>query len=245
MNVYREDFARIYNDHWGRFAHNIWPFLLDTVTKKNPGATTWLDLCCGTGITLRQACESGFAATGVDLSQHQLKHARKNAPQAKLVKSDVRRFSLPRKFDVVTCMFDSLNYLTRKSELAGVFRRVKRHLEPGGLFIFDMNVYPGYQAVWNRTSVLDEPGFTLVFSTSFDERKSQGQAKFTGFVKEGRRYRKFEEEHIQRAWRGEEIDTLLDRAGLSFSARDGHTLNRPKKKSGRLVYICQRKASRK
>ena len=241
MSIYGKDFAAAYNDKWGFWGEKMWPFLAQLVARRHPEARNWLDLCCGTGSLLKFVCEQGFSAVGLDISPHQLKYARKNAPGVELVQADMCTFSLPERFDVVTCMFDSLNYLTTKKNLERVFRRARRHLNADGLFAFDMNTFVGLREGWCRTSAMREPHRITIVETSFDEKRGLGCCLITGFVKEGRLWRRFEEEHIQRGYTAQEIEELLDRAGFVFTKYDGDTFSRPRKKSGRLLYICDKK----
>ncbi len=241
MTIYGKEFATVYNDRWPFWGPKMWPFLIQVVAKRKPDARNWLDLCCGTGSLLEFICEHGFSAVGLDISPHQLKYAKENAPEATFVRADVRDFSLPDKFDVVTCLFDSLNYLTTKKDLYRAFRRARRHLSTNGVFAFDMNTFDGLRKRWCRTSVIREPGRIIIVETSFDEKKALGRCLITGFLKEGRLYRQFEEEHIERGYTPEEIDQLLQRAGFAFTKYDVNTLSRPKKKSGRLLYVCHMK----
>jgi len=240
MSVYGKDFAPLYNKQWAFWGPKMWPFLSKVVARRKPEARTWLDLCCGAGSLLRLVCQHGFEAVGLDLSPHQLKYARKNAPRARLVRADVRSFSLQRKFDVITCLFDSLNYLTKKGDLARAFRNARRHLSDRGLFVFDMNTLEGLRRGWRYTSVLRARGCVLINAGSFDEKRKRGRAHFTGFLKAGRLYRKFEEEHIERGYTPEEIGELLKRVGFAFTRYDGRKFGRPRKRSGRLVYVCRR-----
>jgi len=94
MPPYGKDFSAIYNDRWAFWGSKMWPYLSRRVLKHHRGATTWLDLCCGTGSLLEYVCAAGFAAAGVDRSAAQLRHARKNAPGARLIRTDVREFDL-------------------------------------------------------------------------------------------------------------------------------------------------------
>jgi len=239
MGTYGKDFAAVYNDHWRDFTTRLWPFLTRTVTQHNPEAETWLDLCCGTGFLLRMACDNGFRATGLDISPHVLTYAGKNAPAAETIRADVRRFSLPRKFDVITCMYDSLNYLTTKQDLRRVFPGVRRHLSERGIFVFDVNTFEGLEDAWCRTSAIRGRNRTVIIESSFDANKARGRCLITGFVKSGRLYRKFEEEHFQRGYRDEEISDLLAATGFRFRRFDGSSFSRPKARSGRLLYVCR------
>lgn len=243
MTVYGKDFAALYNDKWAFFGPKMWPFLSETVAKHNPDARTWLDLCCGTGSLLKFVCDAEFTAVGVDRSPYQLKYAKKNVPQAKFILADIRKLSIPDKFDVITCMFDSLNYLTNPKDLKKVFRAVHRHLNKNrnGLFIFDMNTFEGLQDTWCRTSTIREPNRITIIETSFDSKKALGKCLITGFIQQGRVYHRFEEAHLERGYRAREIDTLLAQSGFEFKKFDGNNFTRPKARSGRLLYLCHKK----
>ncbi len=243
MPVYGKDFAALYNDKWEFWGPKMWPYLSQSVIKYNPTAKTWLDLCCGTGSLLTFVCQAGFDAVGVDCSPYQLKYAKKNIPQAQFLLADIRQLSLPKSFDVITCMFDSLNYLTKSKDLKKVFRLVYKHLNKNshGLFIFDMNTFEGLQDTWNRTSTIREPNRLTIIESSFDVKKALGKCLITGFMKQGRMYHRFEEEHIERGYHATEIETLLTQSRFIFKKVDGYDFSRPKSRSLRLLYICQKK----
>src|SRR5260370_10107492 len=81
-----------------------------------------------------------MSVTGVDQSPEMLAIAAKNAPTATLVPEDITKFSLETRFDVVICMFDTLNHVSDFTGWLEVFDRVHEHLvEGGGLFVFDVN----------------------------------------------------------------------------------------------------------
>ena len=241
MNTYGKDFSSIYNEQWAFWGPKVWPFISKRIRERRSKAVTVLDLCCGTGSLVKLACDDGYACVGVDVSPHQLAHARRNAPAARFVKQDVRKLALSSAFDVVTCMFDSLNYIRSLRELQGVFRRVRRHLNPGGLFIFDMNTYEGLHDFWRSTSARQTPKCTLITQGSFDEEKALGRLLITGFLKEGRLYRRFQEEHIERGYTRREIEAALRAAGFSFTKYDGRSFAAPGPRCGRLLYVCRTK----
>jgi len=217
----------------------MWPFLQVQVERHVRCAKTWLDLCCGAGTLLRLVCRHGYEATGVDLSKHQLAHARRNAPKATLHHSDICDLDLRGRFDVITSIFDSLNYILSARDLLRAFRRARRHLAPGGIFIFDVNTYEGLEDHWNQTTRMSVPGKVLVLESHFDSETALASLAIVGFVKQGRLFRKFEELHIERGYRAAELDDMLDRAGFTFRKRDGIILGRPRKRSPRLIYVCR------
>jgi SAM-dependent methyltransferase len=239
MGTYDKDFASVYNRCWAFWGPKMWSFLSPIISKEAPSSKTWLDLCCGTGSLLSHVCKSGFSATGVDISKYQIKHAQLNAPKAKFIVQDVRKLSLTHKFDAITSMFDSLNYLTRSNDLLKVFRIANCHLANGGIFVFDMNTFEGLQDQWCKVTTTHKRDLTLIMETSFEPRKACGCCLITGFIRMNGAYRKFQEKHIERGYKAGEIERMLSQAGFSFKKYDGNTLGRPTKRSGRLLYLCK------
>lgn len=239
---YGRAFANVYDHGWTFWGDKMWKFLGGRLKRDIPAARTWLDLCCGGGSLLRHVCDAGFEAVGVDCSSHQLQFARKNAPSAKLVCGDVRDFDLGRQFDVVTCMFDSLNYLTSRRDLVRAIKNARRHVAPGGVLIFDMNTYAGLQRHWNdRTSGCCENNYALLMTTNFDDRKAMGTLEITGFMRRGksRLYEKFREVHVERGYRPTEIEAILKTLGMRFEVFDGNRLSRKTANASRVLYICK------
>jgi len=103
-----------------------------------PAAGSLLELGCGTGAVLA-GLAPGLRVTGVDLSPEMLATASRNAAAARLVEADITTFSLGTRFDVVICVFDTLNHLPAFDSWLKVFGRVHEHLADGGLFVFDVN----------------------------------------------------------------------------------------------------------
>ncbi len=238
MEPYGRDFAAIYNVAWAFWGPKMWPFLSAQVARRCPHAHTWLDLCCGTGSLLKLACANGFEAVGVDRSPHQLRYARKNAPEARLLRGDIRSFALKRRFDIITCLFDSLNYVTTLGEVGRVFRCVRRHLAPGGLFIFDVNTPEGHRRQWRGAWIRRVKESTLIGESSWDERTHLAYLRLTGFVRKGRLFRRFQEQHVQRGYERGEMDARLAEAGFAFRRYNGSSLTRRLAKAGRLLYVC-------
>ena len=80
-----------------------------------PGAGSLLELGCGTGAVLA-GLAPGLRVTGIDLSPEMLAAAARNAATASLAEADITTFSLGTRFDVVICIFDTLNHLRGGSD---------------------------------------------------------------------------------------------------------------------------------
>jgi SAM-dependent methyltransferase len=242
--IYGKDFAAIYDRWWTSWGERMWPRYLGLARRACPGARSWLDLCCGTGALLQRVRSEGFRCAGVDASRAMIRIARRRVPSSELSVQDLRRLSVAGTFDVISCTYDSLNYLTAARDLWQVFRRVRGLLDPRGVFLFDMNTGAGMQDNWRSAFVLREREDAVVVEASFDARRALGTCRITGFLREGRRYRRFEEVHIERGYWAGEIDAFLLRAGWRFQRLDAETLGRVRRRSPRLLYLCKHGAAR-
>jgi len=105
---------------------------------------TVLDLGCGTGNHVLPLSMRGFEVIGVDRSESMLAQARKKAAQSlpavrdAFYQVDIRSVDLGRRFDAVLMMFAVLGYQLENADIMGVFRAARRHLNPGGLLLFDV-----------------------------------------------------------------------------------------------------------
>ncbi len=141
--------------------------LLDVISRHAPAARRLLELGCGTGAVLA-GLGSGLERTGVDRSARMLEHARRRCPDVRLVEGDITTFTLGERFDVVICVFDTLNHVTSTDGWRDVFARAHEHLNEGGLLVFDLNTVGrlrdlGDMAPW----VYDFDGHTLVMDVDF------------------------------------------------------------------------------
>jgi len=108
------------------------------IARFRPRAASVLELACGTGSILARLTTDA-ALVGLDRSPRMLEVCAAKVPGARLVEGDMRHFDLGQRFDVVVCVFDSVNHLLDPSEWVSLFDGVHRHLTEGGLFVFDVN----------------------------------------------------------------------------------------------------------
>jgi SAM-dependent methyltransferase len=150
------DFAGFYDQVMGDRTADI-ERVRGYVRRYLPSAGSLLELGCGTGAVL-----AGLAAdmrvSGIDLSPQMLAVAAGNAGGARLVEADMTRFSLGARFDVVICIFDTLNHLPRFESWLELFGRVHEHLAPGGLFVFDVNTVGRLRRLWRGPAFAEDFG---------------------------------------------------------------------------------------
>lgn len=141
--------AAIYDDIMADVEYDCWAdFVLTYARDAHLQLHTALDLACGTGGFTRELLAAGLDVVGLDSSAEMLGVARERLPEVEWVTGDLRTFSLSRRFDLITCVFDSLNNLLVPEELGAAFARVYEHLEAGGLFAFDLNTRLGVRELW-------------------------------------------------------------------------------------------------
>jgi SAM-dependent methyltransferase len=98
-----------------------------------------LELAVGTGRVAEPLAREGFEVVGLDLSPHMLAMARSKAiPGLTLVRGDMTRFDLGRKFRLILVPFRSFHHLLTPREQRNCLECVRRHLAPGGRFIVDL-----------------------------------------------------------------------------------------------------------
>lgn len=114
------------------------PFLLELVKKEHPAAKSVLEIACGTAKLLEPFAKR-YTVSGLDISAPLLATARRRIKQARFYHQDMTSFEIGEGFDVILCLFNSLNHLSDFSEWRKVFRQCRKHLNEGGIFICDIN----------------------------------------------------------------------------------------------------------
>lgn len=113
--------------------------LKQLIETNSPEAKKILELACGTGTVSKYLHDQGYEMTGIDISPEMLAVARNKIPHATFFEQDIATFALSGTFDVVVCLFDSINHLIGYEKWEALFSRARNHLNNGGVFIFDIN----------------------------------------------------------------------------------------------------------
>jgi len=103
-----------------------------------------LEVGCGTGNYTKILLERGYEVTAVDISENMLKIAREKCA-CKFIKGDIKDISINERFDASIAMFAMMGYITESSDVIKALNNINRHLNPNGVFIFD---------VWNGLAVM-------------------------------------------------------------------------------------------
>jgi len=207
---------------------------------------TIADLACGTGSITALLARRGYDVTGVDISGDMLDAAREKSMKMGLkipyVCQDMRRLTLHRPVDAITCMCDGINYLSRMEDLDSALDSISRNLKPGGLLFFDISSYFKLSSILG-SKVMADPGedISMIWINRFDGKEKLLTMELTFFVKKGAQYTRFDEIHVQRAYLEEEIREALERHGFTGIESFGpFSFEAPRKRCQRIFFAAVR-----
>jgi SAM-dependent methyltransferase len=219
--------------------------IIDLCNKNNVYFEDYLDLACGTGNVAVKIAKYFKNTYAVDLSNDMLNIAfdkfKKNKIKAKVICQDMSELNLNKKFNLITSVLDSTNYIIKDEELVEYFSKVYEHLKDGGLFIFDINSYYKLSTVLGNniyTYSSDEIFYT--WENSFEEDVLNMFLSF--FVKQDNGlYEKFEEEHFERAYKEEYIEQVLEACGFKLLGKfAGYSDQKVDGDSERILYVIKK-----
>lgn len=211
--------------------------------------TLGLDLGCGTGNMTLELSARGIDMTGVDASEDMLSVARRKSDNEDILflNQDMTSFELYGTVDFAVSSLDCINYITDKRELVKVFRLVNNYLNPGGLFIFDINTQHKLENVLgNNIFILENDKCFCSWQNEYDRRRKICDFYLTFFCKKGEGYSRFDEVHSERAYSIEEITLLLEKAGMKLlRVYDNLSFDSPESKSERVFFVAQEQGKKR
>jgi len=240
------DFARIYDklqhdSEYEKFAN----YIEEVFAKFGKQPKLILDLACGTGRLTHLLARRGYDMIGIDISPEALDIAATRAADESrdilFIQQDMTDFELYGTVDAIVCCFDSVNYITCLRALKRCFKLCKNYLNPGGLLIFDINTpYKFEKILADHTFIFDFEDIFCAWENNYNGKTNEFQLTF--FEKEGEKYDKFEETHVQRCYKIEEIKNIFD--GLKMPLKGCYnefSFAKPKKTSERVFLVYENK----
>ncbi|MDO4323779.1 MAG: class I SAM-dependent methyltransferase [Lachnospiraceae bacterium] len=242
-----ESFAKVYDlfmdnipyEEWGSYLHRL-------LQEYGVGDGLVLELGCGTGSMTELLAGYGYDMIGVDNSIEMLEIAREKQVESGhdilYLLQDMREFELYGTVRAVVSVCDSLNYITEPEELLTVFKLVNNYLDPGGVFIFDLNTVYKYEEILGDTVIAENrEESSFIWENWYDSDEGINEYDLTLFIsREDGLYEKYEETHYQRAYALEEVRRMLAEAGLLLEAvYDAFTMEAPKPDSERVYFVAR------
>ena len=221
-------FVQAYARHWRDHSAGLvraFPAVADAFAIRGDRLA---DLACGEGTFAVGAAKRGWTVWGIDQSPDMLdmaaENARREGASVAWLRQDMRDLALPQQVDVITCWFNSLNYLPDEAAWTTALRAARRALVAGGWLVFDMYTPHGLATEWadaDRVAV-DTHDCYVVSRTSHNRRVFEAGVHFTGFIRDGDHYLRFDEHHLNRSYPWRSVRRML--AGAGFAARGRFTM---------------------
>lgn len=203
--------------------------------------STAADAACGTGNFVHYLCGYDVRVVyGIDRSPEMLNLAiRKNSGScARFLLQDLADLQLPNLVDLITCHFDSLNYLLRTDDLLRALRCFHGNLNPTGCLIFDMiSDHPRWAYRGPHVERVNASGTTVIRITCWDVPRNIQTASVS--ISRGGRWHR--ELHVQRGYPISTVIGLLCRAHFEpMGVHDYTTLGPATRRTPRAVYVAQK-----
>jgi SAM-dependent methyltransferase len=206
-----------------RFVHSL-------IRRFAPGASSLLELGCGTGVHAQHLAALGYELHGVDSSPGMLDQAKarlagRDAEETSRLSfslGDIREIRLDRSFDAVISLFHAMSYQVANEDLRAACSTARIHLSPGGIFLFDCWYGPAVltEKPSARIKRLEDESISVTRFAEPAMRSSRNvvdvhyrifiREKATGKVEE------IEETHRMRYLFKPEVENLLSGCGFSL-----------------------------
>ena len=189
----------------------------------NPGAATlfallsvsWICRCvcwisvAGTGKFLKQFRKNDYLADGCDSSSEMIKIAKQINPNAQIWQDAMPELTHtpPQHYSIITCLYDSMNYLQNAESFATALKRIYELLPPGGIFVFDVVSELCCKTYFDDLHEIDEVDDKYSFErfSHYDSANKQQITEFHIRTPEGI----FRETHCQQIYTFREIRDLI------------------------------------
>lgn len=237
------DFAYFYDDLMldAEYAKRV-DYLLELFRKYDRLPTLLLDVACGTGNIGGRFLEQGIDTIGVDCSEDMLALAREKYPQMLLLCQDAAELELYGTVDGAVCCLDSLNHIIDYNRLCSAISRTALFLEPGRLFIFDVNTpYKHSDVLGNNTIIKEYEDMFCVWQNSLEEDNLANIRLDIFSLNEDGSWERTGENIQERAYTEEQLSAAITAAGLeTVAVLDDLSFTSPKADSQRIVYVTKR-----
>ena len=203
-NIYNQVMRHVNYSHWAQYIAAV-------IQKQGIAGERILDIGCGTGEFISEIGKLGFPADGCDPSPSMLQIAQE--------KNSSRKFWLDRlpelvhtpsqHYPVVTCLYDTMNYLESDSAWLQTLLRVYELIPPEGLFIFDVVSEEFCRLYFHQVEEKEiiNSSYAYVRESNYHKTRSEQVNQFTIYTPEGI----FEEKHIQKIFPFSQIEQIITR----------------------------------
>ena len=249
-----EYLAKIYDHLMGDVDYEQWIDYIEHFLEKNNISTNdrILELACGTGNITVPLSRKGYELIAIDRSIEMLSQANQKAVDLNLniqfYQQDMLNLKIHDLYNAILCLCDGVNYILDLEDLKTFFQKVYSLLKEGGIFIFDISTYYKLKEILGENTYGEDLGdITYLWENYFSEQEETVEMDLTFFqLNRMGLYEKHKEFHIQKAYRHQELHSLLlDRGFSSVEFYHDLTFNQPRDDSHRIFFVCRKPKSQR
>ena len=178
-----------------------------------------IDLACGTGSVALLLAQKMERVIGVDMSEEMLTVAQQRAQEQEkqplFICQKLQDLRLDRAVDLAVCALDGLDYILDPADCKEAIRRVYKALNPGGVFIFDVNTPEKLRAMDGQVFLDEDDDVYCVWRGEFDEETNICSYGMDLFQRRGDVWHRSFEEHQEYAYTVEQLTEYLRSAGFT------------------------------
>jgi SAM-dependent methyltransferase len=194
-------------------------FYMEILAKEGVQPRTVVDLACGTGSVTEILARRGYPVIGVDMSEEMLTVASMKTmdlePRPVFTCQLLQELRLPKAVDLAVCALDSLDYILDPVDCKEAVRRAYKCLNPGGLFIFDVNTPEKLRAMDGQVFLDEDDDVYCVWRGEFDEKTNICSYGMDLFQRHGEAWERSFEEHREYAYSRDQLTQYLKDAGFT------------------------------
>ncbi len=132
---------------WAKYLMQLMRIASVDTRRSNLKGKKLCELGSGTGNLAYYLAKYGFAVTGIDSSAPMLDIARSKSARQKhwrpnFINHDMVTYRSEIQYEMIVCVYDSINYIPNSQDLDLFFRNVFLNLKFAGIFIFDASLEP-------------------------------------------------------------------------------------------------------
>ncbi len=208
-----------------------------------------VDLPCGTGAVALILAREGLHVTGVDMSEEMLtvaaQRAQEQDPAPVFVCQKLQALQLPVAVDLAVCALDGLDYILDPEDCRRAIHRVYKALNPGGIFIFDVNTPEKLRAMDGQVFLDEDDDVYCVWRGEFDEETNILSYGMDLFQRQGEVWHRSFEEHREYAYTALQLKEYLKEAGFTHIRIYGDGRMEAPGAGEQRIYFSARKGIRK
>ena len=220
-------------------------FYMQILEKEGVKPRTVVDLACGTGSVTEILARKGYQVTGVDMSEEMLTEAAMKTmdiePMPRFSCQRLEKLQVARAVDLAVCALDSLDYITEPDDCAEAIRRTYKALNPGGIFIFDVNTPEKLRAMDGQVFLDEDEDVYCVWRGEFDKETNICSYGMDLFQRRGQAWIRSFEEHREYAYSQEQLVEYLRVAGFTNIAVYGDRRMELPKNGEQRIFLKARK----